>query len=349
MRGSAVSGPRQANTGPRGARLGPRRRAAWLVTLALAALTASACTGATGAVGARPAAPTVGFGSLAPSASSSSPSTSSNCDAYASSPAPSAAAAEGADVAAIKKQGYIRVGVSADQYLTGYLNSAGNEEGFDIDLAHALAQALFGDPGKVRFVAISTADRIPDLQASAANRKVDVVIDTMTINCARLQQVGFSAVYYQASQRLLVDDKTVEGRSVPQYTSIAQLAKQKVCAQAGSTSIAQIQAAGATAVQVTNVTDCLVLLQENQVSAISTDDTLLAGLAKQDPNVAVVGPKLEPEPYGIAMPPHETDLEEYVNGVLAQYEADGGWAASYAKWFAASLGAAQPPAARYSD
>ena len=327
-----------------------RRRATWLCALALAAVTASACSAGTDMVGAQPAAPTVGFGSLAPSTSSTSGSGGSSaappCDASASSLAPNAAAADGPDVTAIKKQGYIRVGVSADQYLTGYLNSSGVEEGFDIDLAHALAQALFGDPGKVRFVALSTADRIPDLQASAATRKVDVVIDTMTINCARLQQVGFSAVYYTASQRLLVDKKPDGTAS---YTSIAQLAGKKVCAQSGSTSIAAIQAAKATAMEVTNVTDCLVLLQENTVQAISTDDTLLAGLAKQDPDVTVVGVGLEPEPYGIAMPLHENDLEQYVNGVLAQYESDGGWAGSYAKWFRPSLGAAQPPAAQYSD
>jgi polar amino acid transport system substrate-binding protein len=166
----------------------------------------------------------------------------------------------------------------------------------------------------------------------------------MTINCARLQQVAFSAVYFQASQRLLVT------KGSP-YTSIDQLGGKKVCAQSGSTSIALLQASPAhpIPVQVTNVTDCLVLLQENQVAAISTDDTLLAGLADQDPNLAVVGAKLEPEPYGVAMPLHEPDLEEYVNSVLARYEADGGWAASYTAWFRKSLGAAEPPPAQYSD
>ncbi|MBR7834619.1 glutamate ABC transporter substrate-binding protein [Actinospica durhamensis] len=327
-----------------------RRRSAWLCALALAAVTASACSAGTDMVGAQPPAPTVGFGSVAPSTSSTGgsggASTAPTCDATASSLAPTAAAANGPDVTAIKNQGYIRVGVSADQYLTGYLNSAGHEEGFDIDLADALGQALFGTPKKVQFVALSTADRIPDLRASAATRKVDVVIDTMTINCARLLQVGFSAVYYTASQKLLVDKKP---DGTPSYTSIAQLAGKKVCAQSGSTSIAAIQAAKATAMEVTNVTDCLVLLQENTVQAISTDDTLLAGLAKQDPNVTVVGVGLEPEPYGIAVPPNEKDLEEYINGVLAQYESDGGWAASYAKWFGPSLGPAQPPAAQYSD
>jgi polar amino acid transport system substrate-binding protein len=331
-----------------------RRRAISRLTagagaLALAAVTA-ACSAGTDMAGAQPAAPTVAIGRTvgpAPtgSAGSGGSGTAPACNAQASSLAPTANAVDGADVQRIKNSGVLTVGVAADQYLTGYLGSDGEEEGFDIDLANAIGQALFGVPGKVRFVAISTADRIPDLQ----QHKVDLVVDTMTITCARLQQVAFSAVYYKASQRLLVTKGTP-------YTSIDQLGGQKVCAQSGSTSIALLQSLHASPghplpipVQVTNVTDCLMLMQENQVAAISTDDTLLAGLADQDPNLAVVGSGLEPEPYGVAMPLQEPDLEEYVNGVLAQYEADGDWAKSYATWFRTSLGAAEPPPAQYSD
>jgi polar amino acid transport system substrate-binding protein len=306
----------------------------------LALTLAAACSAGTALVGAHPSAPSAGLGSVAPKVTSTpSPQT---CDPAASSKAPTASAANGADVAAIKRRGYLTVGVAADQYLTGYLASGGAEEGFDIDLAYAVAKSLFGAgyQSKVRFVAISTDKRIPDLQS----HQVDLVIDTMTITCDRLTKVDFSAVYYEASQKLLVE-------SGSHYASLADLGGRKVCAQTGSTSISLIQAAASKpiAYQVTDVSDCLVLLQQNQVSAISTDDTILAGLAKQDPNLSVVGQALEPEPYGVAMPLGETDLEEYVNGVLAQYESSGGWAASYNHWLAGSLGPANPPVARYSD
>ena len=305
----------------------------------LALVTASACSAGTAMVGAHPSAPAVGFGSTASPMPSSSPQT---CNTSASSLAPTAQAASGKDVAAIKQRGYLTVGVAADQYLTGYLASDGNEEGFDIDLADAMAKSLFGDssPAHLHLVAISTDKRIPDLQ----NHSVDLVIDTMTITCTRLTQVDFSAVYYDASQKLLVE----KGSG---YHSLADLAGKNVCAQTGSTSIQLIQAMhpAPTAIEVTDISDCLVLLEENQVAAISTDDTILAGLAKQDPNLVVVGQPLEPEPYGIAMAYGYSDLEEYVNGVLAQYEADGGWTASYNQWLAGSLGTATAPRAQYSD
>ena len=317
-----------------------RRLTAALAVAGLAIATASACGSGGANTAAALTAPVNPFGATAsPMASSAS---AGNCNVNASSVSPSTPVANQSDVDAIKKRGYLIVGVAADQYLTGYLAAGDVEEGFDIDLAHAIAKSLFGNADAVHFVVVSTAARISDLQ----NRDVDLVVDTMTITCDRLAEVDFSAVYYDAQQRLLVE----KGSG---YTSLADLGGKNVCAQTGSTSIAEIQQADANpkprAIEVTDITDCLALLEENQVSAISTDDTILAGLAQQDPNLQVVGPSLAAEPYGVAMRLGETDLEAYVNGVLAQYEADGGWAASYGHWFEPSLGAGSPPSAQYSD
>ena len=317
-----------------------RRLTMVLGAAGLALATVSACgSGASGA-GAHLTTPSAAFGATAPPASQSA--ANGSCDVDASSRSPSTPVPNQSDVNAIKKRGYLVVGVAADQYLTGYLAPGDVEEGFDIDLAHAIAKSLLGNANAVHFVVISTDARIPDLQ----KHSVDLVIDTMTITCDRLAEVDFSAVYYEAQQRLLVE----KGSG---YKSLADLGGKNVCAQTGSTSIAEIQRAAANpkphAIEVTDITDCLALLQENQVSAISTDDTILAGLAEQDPSLQVVGTSLSPEPYGIAMPLGETDLEVYVNGVLAQYEAGGGWTASYDHWFEPSLGAGSPPRAQYSD
>jgi polar amino acid transport system substrate-binding protein len=317
-----------------------RRLTAALAVAGLALAAASACSSGSADTGAALAAPASPFGATASPLPSSA--SGGNCNVNASSVSPSTPVTDQTDVDAIKKRGHLIVGVAADQYLTGYLAAGNVEEGFDIDLAHAIAKSLFGNADAVHFVVVSTAERVSDLQ----NHSVDLVIDTMTITCERLTQVDFSAVYYDAQQRLLV----AKGSG---YTGLADLGGKNVCAQTGSTSITEIQQADANpkprAIQVTDITDCLALLEENQVSAISTDDTILAGLAQQDPNLQVVGPSLAAEPYGVAMRLGETDLEAYVNGVIAQYEADGGWTASYDHWFEPSLGAGAPPRAQYSD
>src|SRR2546430_16444095 len=107
---------------------------------------------------------------------------------------------------------------------------------------------------------------------------VDVVGRTFTINCARREQVDFSSVYFDAGQRVLVrKDSTAKG--------IQDLGGKKVCATTGSTSIDHIAQAASKPIPspLADFTDGLVAFQNGDVDAISTDDAILAGLAKHDP------------------------------------------------------------------
>jgi polar amino acid transport system substrate-binding protein len=243
----------------------------------------------------------------------------------------------GSFMATIRARGYLIAGVDQSTYHFGYLNPLnGQIEGFDIDMVHAVAAAIFGNPDKVQFKAITDAQRIPDTQSGA----VDIVAHTMTIDCSRLKLVDFSTVYFDAGQRVLVE----KGSPV---RGIGDLGRQKVCATKGSTSIANIAAAPShpIPVAVPYWTDCLVLLQQGDVAAISTDDSILAGLAAQDPYTTMVGPRFTSEPYGLAISKQHPDFVRFVNAVLAQMRSDGQWAASYAHWVGAPVPA--PPLASY--
>jgi polar amino acid transport system substrate-binding protein len=243
----------------------------------------------------------------------------------------------GSYMAKIRARGYLIAGVDQNTYHFGYLNPLdGQIEGFDIDMVRAVAAAIFGNPNKVVYKAISDAQRITAIQSGA----VDIVAHTMTINCQRMQQVDFSTVYYDAGQRVLVQT----GSPVP---SINDLGGKKVCATTGSTSIANIKATPSHPIPVAVPfwTDCLVLLQEGQVAAISTDDSILAGLAAQDPWTRIVGPRFTSEPYGLAISKQHPDFVRFVNAVLERLRSDGQWAASYAHWLGTPVPA--PPPARY--
>jgi polar amino acid transport system substrate-binding protein len=243
-------------------------------------------------------------------------------------------------MARIQAHGTLRVGVDQNTYKFGYRDPAsGQIVGFDIDIAHAIAKAIFGDPNKIQFVSITAAQRIPDV----VNHTVDLVADTMTVTCDRLRQVAFSTIYYDAGQNVLV-------RKNSGLTGLADLGGRKVCAAAGSTSIANIAAIASrpVPVAVNDWTDCLVMLQQGQVSAISTDDTILRGLAAQDPSTKLLlTTNFTKEPYGLAMDLHAADLVEFVNGVLAQLRSDGGWAAIYTRWL--NSPAPAPPIAQYAN
>jgi polar amino acid transport system substrate-binding protein len=92
-------------------------------------------------------------------------------------------------------------------------------------------------------------------------------------------------------------------------------------------------------------TDCLVLLQQGEVAAISTDDSIPAGLTAQDPYTKIVGPRFTDEPYGLAISRQHPDFVRFVNAVLQGLRNDGQWAASYAHWVGTPVPA--PPSARY--
>lgn len=255
-------------------------------------------------------------------------------------PAPGAMPAGGV-LAKIAQRGRLIVGADQNAYLLGYRDPASGElAGFDIDIAREIARAIFGDPNAIQFRAINAADRIPVIQSGA----VDVVVRSMTITCERLQQVAFSTEYLTSSQRVLVN----RGSG---FHSIADLGGKKVCASRGSTNIPVIQQAPShpVAVAADNVSDCMVLLQQGQIDAVSTDESILVGLAAQDPNAEIVGGPLSDVPVGIAMQRDAIDLVRFVNGVLEKIRANGTWTAIYQRWLGLLGPAPAPPAPRYLD
>jgi polar amino acid transport system substrate-binding protein len=96
-------------------------------------------------------------------------------------------------------------------------------------------------------------------------------------------------------------------------------------------------------------TDCLVLLQQGQVDAISTDDVVLKGLEKQDPNVEVVGSNMSDEPYVVGVKLQNSDLVRFVNGVLEQMRDDGTWERLYDAHLRSLGPSPGPPTAKYQD
>ncbi len=248
----------------------------------------------------------------------------------------------GSAMAAIKARGKLIVGVDQNTYQFGYRDaSTGNLQGFDIDMAKEIAKAIFGRPDAIQFKVLTSADRVPMVEKG----EVDLVVQTMTINCERREKVEFSSVYYLARQRVLVkNDGSIE--------DVAALGGKRVCASHGSTSIARIVNLDPrpVGIGVASWTDCLVMLQQNQVDAVSTDDTILAGLRAQDPFTTLLDGSLSEEPYGMAMSKDAPEFTRFVNAVLERLRTSGEWTRIYNRWLADLLGPAPaPPSASYRD
>ncbi|MBB5953520.1 polar amino acid transport system substrate-binding protein [Saccharothrix tamanrassetensis] len=277
--------------------------------------------------------------SVVPSGTAAGPE---SCDATASlrpvGLPPAGQMPDGSRMKVIQDRGRLIVGVDQNTYLMGFRNPfSGELEGFDVDMAREVARAVFGDPTRIQFKVLTSEARIPALE----DRQVDIVVRTMTVNCERWQKVSFSTIYYQAGQRVLVP-------STSDVTGIESLGGRRVCATKGSSSLANVADAPSEpiAVSVPNWTDCLVMLQQGQVDAISTDDTILAGFAAQDPYTKIVGPPFTAEPYGMAFPKQDEDFVRFVNALLERLRADGTWASIHRRWLGTPPA---PPVAAYRD
>ncbi|MGB2921348.1 MAG: glutamate ABC transporter substrate-binding protein [Mycobacterium sp.] len=244
-------------------------------------------------------------------------------------------------VANIRGRGRLVVGLDIGSNLFSFRDPiTGEITGFDVDIAGEIARDIFGTPSQVEYRILSSADRVDALQ----NNEVDVVVKTMTITCDRKEQVNFSTVYLTADQRILAP------RDSPIRTP-ADLSGKRVCVAKGTTSLQRIQEISPPPIVVGAVTwaDCLVALQQRQVDAVSTDDSILAGLVAQDPYLHIVGPSLSEEPYGIGINKENTGLVRFVNGTLERIRRDGTWNTLYRKWLTVLGPAPQAPPARYSD
>ncbi|HET8993270.1 MULTISPECIES: glutamate ABC transporter substrate-binding protein [unclassified Rhodococcus (in: high G+C Gram-positive bacteria)] len=242
---------------------------------------------------------------------------------------------------AIRARGRLIVGLDTGSNLMSYRDPAtGRITGFDVEIAREIARDILGDPEAVDFRILNSSEREQALQDST----VDIVAKTMSITCARRERVDFSTVYFLAQQRVLVvKDSDVR--------SAADLAGRRVCIAAGTTSLTRMQQLqpAASILTVPSWADCLVVLQQRQVDAVSTDDTILAGLASQDPYLELVGPSLGSEPYGIGIAKGNDDLVRAVNGTLARIRADGTWTELYNRYLAVLGQAPAPPAPTYVD
>ncbi len=247
----------------------------------------------------------------------------------------------GSTMARIAKQRYLTVGVLVDTYPLAFRDVKDVNlplEGFDIDVARDIAEAIFGDREKVVFQPLQEADRFETVRSG----QVDLTVAAATITCPLREQVDFSTVYYEAGQRVLVN----RGSAV---NGLGDLGGKRVCAARGSTSLPSILAAAAKLIPTATQTDCLMLLQLGEVDAVCTDDTILAGMVAQDPQTEVVGPRFTEEPYGVAINKNSPDLVRFVNAVLQRRVEDGRWRASYEHWLAPLGPPPSPPTPQYRD
>lgn len=265
----------------------------------------------------------------------------------------------GSTIAKIKKRGYLRVATNGDVLAWGATNTTtGNPEGYDVDLAAEIADALGLDPKKTVYTVIPYSRR----QDVLDDDRVDLVAQQMTITCDRWQgtpatatadelpAINLSWPYYTAGAKLLV-------RSNAKADEVKDLKGQKVCGTSGSTSLTAVEKFGLERVEAPSAGQCLVKFEEGEVDAVVGDETTLAGFKAQDPRSKIIGSgpdnaPINPGQYGLGTSAEAPDFTRFVNGVLVDLKADGTLDRLYDKWMKPIVGgspAAVPEAGERKD
>ncbi|MCK0198737.1 transporter substrate-binding domain-containing protein [Ancylobacter sp. 6x-1] len=97
-------------------------------------------------------------------------------------------------------RGHLIVGTGSTNAPWHFKGADDKLQGFDVDMGHIIAKALFNDPDKVEFVNQSSDARIPNITTG----KVDITCQFMTVTGARAQQVAFTIPYYREGVGLMM-------------------------------------------------------------------------------------------------------------------------------------------------
>ncbi|MCE2458473.1 MAG: amino acid ABC transporter substrate-binding protein [Dehalococcoidia bacterium] len=198
----------------------------------------------------------------------------------------------------------------------GYLDSSGNNVGFDIDLCRALAAAVLGDPSKIEIRLISAAERGPTIQSG----EVDMLVRTVTWTTSRDSQWGNYA------QTMFFDGQGFMVNKDLGLMSALELKDATVCVTQGTTTSNQNDL-NITALGFEDTDAVVAAYESGQCDAFTNDRSQLAaiGSAFQNRDAHVILPEtISEEPLGPVVPHGDDqwfDIVKTVMGILIYAEA----------------------------
>jgi glutamate transport system substrate-binding protein len=212
----------------------------------------------------------------------------------------------------------LTIGIKFDQPGLGQKTPNGYE-GFDVDVATYIAKELGVDADNIEFVEAKSADR----ETLIKQGDVDFIVATYSITDKRKAEIDFAGPYFLAHQDLLVrkDDSSITGPET--------LNGKKLCSVTGSTSAQKVKDEFADKTDLQEYggySECLTGLENSAVDALTTDDTILAGLAAANPGkFKLVGKGFSDENYGVGLKKGDTEMRDKINAAIQKMEDEGAW------------------------
>lgn len=204
-----------------------------------------------------------------------------------------------------------------------YMNESGDVEGFDVDVAQAIADNLGME---MEYVTTAWDGIIEGLRA----RRYDGILGSMAITPAREERVDFSIpYYYSGAQVFVLKDSGIN--SIDDLTS-----SHTIGLVTGTTFEQDAVDLGVQAKLYEDDNQTLLELINGRNDGVLTDRVVgLNAVTKMrgGEKVTAVGSVLRAETMGIAFHEDDDDLRERVNGALQEMHDDGTLSEISAKWF----------------
>lgn len=227
-------------------------------------------------------------------------------------------------LADVKKKGVLVAGVKDSLPPFGYVDEKSRQiVGYDIDFVNAIAKKL---GVKVELKPVTSASRMPQLQEG----HIDIIAATMTKNAERAKVIDFSHSYFITGQKFLTRRGAVK--------TLKDLEGKKIGTTKGSTSEQNVKKAipTATVLSFDDYPQAFLALMQGKVSAVTTDEAILAGILAKAPNKVqyeIPDLQISEEPYGLGMRKGDKNFDEFVNKTILEMEKSGEAKKIYFKWF----------------
>ncbi len=198
----------------------------------------------------------------------------------------------------------------------GYLDDAGNNVGFDIDLCRALAAATVGDPNAIEIRLITAAERGPTIQSG----EVDMLVRTVTWTTSR------DAGWGNYAQTMFYDGQGFMVNKSLGIDSALDLDGASVCVTQGTTTELNLQDfsdqnnLGIEALTFEDTDAVVAAYESGQCDAFTNDRSQLAALGTALANRAdhVILPEtISEEPLGPVVPHGDDQWFDIVKTVMA--------------------------------
>ena len=235
-------------------------------------------------------------------------------------------------------RGHIIVGTGSTNPPWHFKDDAGNLVGYDVDMGHLLAKAIFDDPTKVEFVTQSSDSRIPNVLTD----KVDITCQFMTVTAARAQQVDFTIPYYREGVGLLLM-KNGKYKSFDEVKAAGAGATISILQNVYAEELVHQALPDAKVDQYDSVDLIYQALNSGRADAAATDMSSAMWFVAQNPDQYIEGGYgWSPQTYSCAVKKGDLEFLHFVD--IAFREAMTGvdfptYAASFKKWFGV-----EPPA-----